>query len=124
MNELAKASFIGKWKSFKTFRKTGEVKQHSPQVYLEFVFEEADELTILHVKNGATNRIADKMAWAVTFKDKRHYIECKHLDLLYEVITVNHTALVLQDTATNDKHFFTRSENWEHFIKTAPAFNL
>ena len=124
MNALAKEVFLGTWKSFKTFRKAGEVRQHNSNAHQEFIFEDADQLTIVYKKNGVAKKIADKNSWAITFKDKRHYLESKELNLKFEVITVNHTALVLQDATTNDKHFFARPEVWEHYMHAPSALNL
>jgi hypothetical protein len=124
MKELTQGLFIGKWKSFKTFRKSGEVKQHSLDYHQEFSFEDCNLLSIVHRINGTTRRIADAQNWTISFKDKRHYLESKDLDLKFEVITINHVALVLQDLSTNDKLFFARPETWEQYVTTSPVSNL
>lgn len=124
MQELTQGLFIGKWKSFKTFRKSGEIKQHSTNYHQEFSFEDCNLLTIVHKRDGSTRKIADAQNWTISFKDRRHYLESEEIDLKFEVITINHTALVLQDLSTNDKLFFARPETWERYINSPLTSSL
>ena len=118
MQVLAQGLFLGTWKSFKTFRKSGEVKQHSNDYHQVLDFEDCNLLTFVFKRDGTSRKIADSQNWTLTFKDKRHYLESEEIALKFEVITINHEALVLQDIASNDKLFFARPETWERFINT------
>ena len=117
MEKLIESALNGNWRSYKSFRHTGEVKEHSKEFYQEYSFENCSRLTITHFKNGTPHLITQTENWAITFRNKKHYIEIKDNRLEFEIITANHVALVLLDPATEDKYFFARPENWENYVK-------
>jgi len=118
MQQLTENLFCGTWRSYKAFLHTGEVKNHSKDKYLEFAFGEEKRLTISVHDNGTGKKREETKDWTVLLKDKRNYLSIKSKELAYEVITINHVALVLMDTNTNEKVFFARPETWETYVKT------
>jgi hypothetical protein len=121
MQQLTESLFRGTWRSYKAFLHTGEVKNHSKDKYLEFKFGEAKHLSITAYDNGKGKKPEETKDWNIILKDKRHYLTINDKGPVYEVITINHVALVLMDTNTNEKLFFAQPETWEHYVKT-PAF--
>jgi len=117
MHELVKSMFTGKWKSFKIFKRSGDVRLSNRQRFQQFEFDSAEKLTISNYENAEVTDTATADAWSVEFKGKRHYMHIPPLKITYEVITVNHTVMVLADTVTGEKTFFARDHNWEAYLK-------
>jgi hypothetical protein len=118
MQELAKTVFIAKWKSFKVFQKTGEIKLHSEQHYREFLFKDSGTLLIKSHKGGQVTELANTNGWMVELKEKRHYLKLPLYKIIYEVVTVNHTVLVLLDNSTSEKTFFAKEMHWHSYLNS------
>lgn len=103
------------WRSFKTFRPSGTVKQHSRQSFQEIAFGENRMLTITLYQDQRPRTLVHTDQWNIGFNNKRYllYVEGREV---YEIITLNHADLVLADPATNEKLFFARLPVWENFM--------
>jgi len=124
MEALTKAVFTGKWKSFKIFKRTGAIILNTANHYKEFYFTPEGLLTIKHYKGETIERIAQTDQWTIELKDKRHYLKVLLYKLLYEVVTINHTILVLSDTSTQDKVFLTKEASWNAALQSNTSFVL
>jgi len=118
MHELVKGIFTGKWKSFKVFRRTGDVSLSSRERFLQFEFDPDGGLALSTYENAEVTNTLTADQWSVDLKGKRHYLHIPRLKISYEVITVNHTVMVLADTVTSEKTFFARDHNWDAYLKT------
>jgi hypothetical protein len=117
MHTLLEGVFTGKWRSFKVFRHSGDIKLHTDKRFQEFEFDSNRLLTIKTYDGGSVEKIAQTDQWTIELKNKKHFL---HIDakLLYEVITINHTVMVLGELRTDEKIFFTKEAYWqEHLSK-------
>ncbi|MDB5253476.1 MAG: hypothetical protein JWP27_2645 [Flaviaesturariibacter sp.] len=112
MDALAKSVFTGHWKSFKMFRKSGDIRYDKTVPFREMEFESTGVLTIRQRDAGGIRTLAHTDNWRIELKNKAHYIHVTPEKLVFEVITINHTLMVLADTATSDKIFFARDCFW------------
>jgi hypothetical protein len=64
---------------------------------LEFDLREDKQLSICAYDNGIGKEPEKTQDWTVNFKDRRHYLSINDNGLEYEVITINHVALVFLD---------------------------
>ncbi|MDB5246472.1 MAG: hypothetical protein JWQ40_866 [Segetibacter sp.] len=118
MDQLVEKCFIGKWRSFKIFKNSGRVHFNNSHNFIQLVFNPDRVLTIKSYSEGLTKNIAETDRWTIVFDNKRHYIDSKTGKFRYEVITVNHTVMVLLDVASSDKIFFTKDEHWQNFLQS------
>ncbi len=116
MEQLIKRNCKGTWRSFKTFRRSGEVKQHSTKSFQEFEFSDEGVLTIRMYQDYKVQSVLRADQWRIEFKNKSHFLHLEK-DKEYEIITINHSDLVIADPATEEKTFFARLSVWEHFMK-------
>ena len=124
MDVLAKGVFVGKWKSFKLFRSSGEIKLNSDQAFKEFIFS-ADGTLIIEIHKGLNiERIVETKEWSIELSNKRHYLKVAAHNLIYEVISVNHTILVLLDSSTKDKIFFAIEAHWNSFLQSNKLYSF
>ncbi|HVG41253.1 MAG TPA: hypothetical protein VM888_06550 [Chitinophagaceae bacterium] len=119
MQQIIESILDGIWRSFKTFRRNGEVKLHSLNTYFEYQFEECKILTITHHNNNTNKRIAKSTDWEICLDNKRHYLTIKDNHLKYEIVTINHEVLVLMDPTSSEKTFYARPNTWEHYLTSA-----
>ena len=124
MQQLPEGLFYGTWRSYKSFLHTGEVKNHSKDNYLEFVFADDRKLAISNYDNGKSKKLDETTDWSLVFKEKRYYLSVNGKGLEYEIITINHVAFVVQDTQTLDKYFCARVKTWETYIKKTEPYTL
>jgi len=124
MEALVKAVFTGMWKSFKIFKHTGSIILNSERYFKEFHFTEQGILTIKNFKGDLVEKIVQTNQWSIELKDKRHYLKVLLYHLNYEVITINHTVLVLSDTMNQDKVFLTREAHWSSALKANTCFSM
>lgn len=117
MDLLAEGLFQGNWKSFKVFRRTGEVRLNSAQQFRELRFAPTRTLTMLAHERSRAEEMWRSDNWSLEFKDKRHYLSIPQARMRLEVITINHTVLVLLDPATEEKTFYAREDSWEDRLK-------
>jgi hypothetical protein len=118
MQELVESVFTGKWRSFKLFKHSGDIKLHTENSFDEFDFNADRQLTVKSYNSDNVDTIIQTDQWSVLFNNKRHYLNIVPSKLLYEVITVNHTVLVLADTTQRNKVFFTKQEFWQERLKS------
>jgi hypothetical protein len=124
MEALVKAVFSGKWRSFKIFKHTGGIILNTEHHFKEFNFTEQGILTIKRYNGDLVEKIAQTDQWTVELKNKRHYLKILLYHLLYEVITINHTVLVLEDTISQDKVFLTKEAYWNTTLKTNTCYTM
>ena len=118
MQALAETVFIGTWRSFKVFKRTGAITLYTDKCFKEFQFVPGRSLIIKSYEQGKIKKIADTNQWSFSFKDKKHYLDVVVPKLNYEVVTVNHTVMVLADTVSEDKIFFARENCWVEHLKS------
>ena len=75
-------------------------------------------LIIKTYDQGNIKKIADTDQWFFSLKDKKHYLNIVVPKLSYEVVTVNHTVMVLADTVSEDKIFFAKEKYWVEHLKS------
>lgn len=118
MNELVRSAFTGNWKSYKHFKKGGTIKLDSTQEYNEFDFTKEHILTIKqHHKNGI-ERVVKTDDWSIELKGHKHFLVIQKPALSYEVVTLNHTDMVLLEEKTADKIFYAFAPFWEDRLKS------
>jgi hypothetical protein len=118
MQELVESVFTGKWRSFKLFKHSGDIKLHTENSFDEFHFSADRQLTVKSYNTDNINLIVQSSQWSILFNNKRHYLNIIPSKLLYEVITVNHTVLVLASPARGEKVFFTKEEFWQKRLES------
>ena len=121
MQELTKVLFSGNWRSFKVFKRTGEVKLQTAKSFVEYKFVSDSELTVKTINGNNVQLIAQTDKWTVYFKDKRHYLSIGTSKLLYEVVTINHTVMVLGDPVSGEKIFFAKEDSWQDRLQSNQA---
>ena len=107
----------GIFRSYKTFRHNGTCGAHSTQAYQQWNFEEQRLLTISQFQNDRAKVIYQGDKWAIVFDNKKYFLQSQSPALNYEIITLNHTGLVIADQAKGEKVFFARLPVWERIIK-------
>ena len=117
MNLLTEKLFTGTWRSYKAFLKSGSVRLYNLQSFIEMDFKEDNVLTIVQYTDAKAKRIIKTDNWTTEFSNKRHFLIIQQGVLSYEVITINHTALVLLDNNSNEKLFFAKLPYWETIIR-------
>lgn len=118
MQSIKESILTGKWRSFKTFKSTGDLRLHSEKRFREIEFTPERTLTILEHKEFKVEKIVHTNQWDLVFKNKRHYLHIAQPKQDFEVITVNHTVLVLEDNAAREKTFFARDGFWEDYLQS------
>lgn len=124
MQALVETVFTGKWRSFKSFRRSGEIRLNTAQKFKEFEFNPDRQLVIKSVNETNTQKLAQTDRWSVFFKNRKHYLNIDFPKLLYEVITVNHTVMVLADTASEEKIFFAKDNYWQEYLKNTHLITI
>lgn len=71
------------------------------------------------MKNHRTNSLTENSPYSIIFKDKKHLLMINNGEQLMEIITINHFALVLLDTVSNEKYFLAPADEWERKVKEA-----
>jgi hypothetical protein len=118
MQELTKVLFSGNWRSFKVFKRNGEVKLQTAKSFVEYKFVSDSELTVKTFQGNNVQLVAQTDKWTVFFKDKRHYLSLGSPKLLYEVVTINHTVMVLGDPVSGEKIFFAKEDCWQDRLQS------
>jgi len=117
MDVLAEQAFTRKWRSFKIFKRLGDILLHSEKRFREFNFL-CDRRLIIKAFEGAREEIfVNTDRWSISFQKKKHFLNILIPKMVFEVITVNHTVLVLLDIDQGDKIFFAREQQWPHYLK-------
>ena len=113
MNTLIKGIFTGTWKSFKIFKQLGAIAFSTKDQFTQFEFTGVANVVIKAHHHGRLTTIANSDNWTVELKNRRHYMRIPATKLHYEIITVNHTVLVLADVTSGEKTFFAREHQWQ-----------
>ena len=71
MQALAETVFIGIWRSFKVFKRTGAITLFSDKCFKEFQFMPDRLLIIKSYDQGNAKKIADTDQWSFNLKDKK-----------------------------------------------------
>ena len=67
-------------------------------------------------ENNKRKQLVSTHAWSIEMQHKTHVLIIEGA-VGYEVITINHFAMVLNDKATNEKLFFAKHSSWEEQVK-------
>lgn len=119
MNAVAESVLLDNWKSYKVFLPKGRMKLHNQSEFTQFLFSPGEKLTIRRHKSGGSETLAANEAWMLELHEGRHYLVLQDKALKYEIITVNHTVLVVRDEATDEKTFFARDRCWDDYLTTS-----
>lgn len=116
MDVLAKHVFIGTWRSFKLFKRTGDILLDSPTRFREVEIDDAGSLTMRFHSGNHTGQMLHTTDWQVILRNKRHYLEIPAHKVHFEVITINHTVMVLGDMHGGEKTFYAKLQYWPGFV--------
>ncbi len=115
---------MGTWRSFKIFKNSGDIRLHNEMRFQEFQFTQERLLIITLFQSEKKNLLARTNQWNITLKNKKHFLDIGNPKMQYEVVTVNHTILVLSDISAQEKTFFARENVWSEYIKTSKSVIL
>jgi hypothetical protein len=73
-------------------------------------------LTITAHQQHRRKLLVETDQWNITFNNRRYYIESVKPALRLEIISINHTGLVIEDPASGEKTFFARLPVWENLV--------
>ena len=118
MEALAEKVFFGQWRSYKIFKRLGNIHLNSETEFQEFHFSPDRNLTISMVEGAKTKKITQTDKWTVTFQKSKHFLNIAAPKMSFEVITVNHTVLVLLDIASGEKTFLAKDHHWQEYLKS------
>ena len=107
---------MAKWKSYKAFKPSGEVRLHTALLYKELEVNGSRGLIINTYKDGVLEQIAKTDKWQVCFENKSHYLQITEPEMVFEIVTANHTVLVLLDTKSKEKTFFAKEAQWDSYL--------
>lgn len=122
MQQLIETHCKGAFRSYKTFHATGRVLLHTRQEFQEWEFKEDHILTIIHYRHPRKKLICETDQWTFGFENKQHFIKIAQPPAQYEIISVNHTGLVIADNDRGEKTFLARLPVWQNLIKSLPIF--
>lgn len=118
MQKLEEQVLLARWKSYKTFKHSGEIRLHTSSFYREFCFTVDRMFTVKAYKGGKPETHLQTDQWMLEFNNSRHYLAVPREKLTFEIITVNHTVLVLLDMVSWDKTFFTKEALWPNYLQS------
>lgn len=116
MEQLLERLYKGTFRSYKVFRRSGDMKLHTLNSFQEIDINDNKILTIKNYKDHSVNTLIHTNQWKLELKNKRHFLTIENNDA-YEVISINHTGMVLADRMTEEKTFYARLHFWEDFIR-------
>jgi hypothetical protein len=123
MKQLIEAHCKGIFRSYKTIRRSGTIVLHTVQNFQEWDFNDNRILSISVYQHHRRNIVCETDNWVIEFNNKSHFIHIDQPSIQYEIVSVNHTGLVLADSAQGEKIFFARFPVWENLIKKSlPVF--
>lgn len=91
---------------------------------MEFLFGEDRTLNISLHEGGSVKNIVQTNNWTISFDNRRHLLTIQSPQLHYEIITINHTVMVLLDIISGEKIFFVREQLWKEYLKANKHFVL
>jgi hypothetical protein len=118
MQKLEEKILQARWKSYKVFRHSGEIRLHTSSSHREFHFSDDRTLSIKECKKGEAEKVVETDQWILDFNNRKHYLKIPQNKMIFEIITVNHTVLVLLDNSSWEKIFLTREECWQDFLQS------
>jgi hypothetical protein len=118
MQKLEEKVLMARWKSYKIFKHSGEIRLHNNSLFKEFYFSDDRTLVVKEYEKNKAETILQTNEWTLDFSNKKHYLFIPQKQLSFEIITVNHTVLVLLDTVSWDKIFLTREDCWTDFLQS------
>jgi hypothetical protein len=118
MKELIESLFQCNWKSYKTFESSGRVRSHTVNDYQEFDFDKNKILRITDHSKQHHGHAQKAQAWSVEVEQSKQMLSIQFRGSLarYEVITINHTDMVLKNLDTQDKVFFAKTNAWKKLV--------
>ena len=118
MKELTESLFQFNWKSYKIFESSGRVRSHTVNDYQEFDFDEKKILKITDYSKPHKGQVQKVLAWSVDVEQSKQLlnIQFRRSRIQYEVITINHTDMVLRNLDTQDKVFFAKTDAWKKLV--------
>ena len=116
MELLAEKILTGKWRSFKVFKRLGDIVLHSEKRFREFDFLSDRTLVIKSWEVNKTELLARTDSWNISFQKGKYFLNILIPKMVFEIITVNHTVLVLLDLASVEKTFFAREKHWPEYL--------
>jgi hypothetical protein len=119
MNQLIEEQCKGALRSYKTFFASGHVRLHTVQDFVEWHFNDSRVLTISTYKHQQRNIEVETDQWTIEFRNRRHYIQIAQPALQYEILSLNHTGMVLEDSTRSQKQFFARLPAWESLVSNS-----
>jgi hypothetical protein len=116
MEQKVEAYCQGIFRSYKIFRPSGAVVQHTTHDFQEWEFKDNHVLTISLYQQHRRKVLVETDQWSITFSNRRYYIESEKPALRHEIISINHTGLVIEDPKSGEKTFFARLPIWESLV--------
>lgn len=123
MEQMLEKLYKGTFRSYKVFRRSGDMKLHNFQSFQEIDINDNKVLTINTYKDRLMKTMVKTNQWYIEFRNKRYFLNIDKNDV-YEVISLNHTGMVLADRITEEKTFYARLQFWEDFINNGIANTL
>jgi hypothetical protein len=120
MDKMLERLYKGTFRSYKVFRRTGDMKLHSVQSFQEIDINDNKILTINMYKDHVIKTLVQTNRWSIELKNKRYFLYINKYDV-YEVISINHTGMVLENLANEEKTFYARLHYWDNFINNGIA---
>lgn len=117
MKQLIESRFKGIFRSYKIFRLNGDVIFHTVDDYQEWDLDENNILTISHYQKHRKTVLCHTDQWVITFENKRYYITIQQPPMRLEIISINHTGLVIENSTRSEKIFFAPVPAWENLVK-------
>jgi hypothetical protein len=118
MQKLEESILTAKWKSYKSFKPSGEVRLHNASLFREFDFALDRTLTIKEFKASRTEKVVKTTDWVLEFHNKKHYLKLPSQKISLEIITVNHTVMVIMDNTSQEKIFLVKEPLWKNYLTT------
>jgi hypothetical protein len=117
MQKLEEKVLIARWKSYMTFKHSGDVRRYTPYYYKEIHVMDDRTLTVREYNNDRPKTVLSTNEWSLNFFNKKHYLDIAAYKLTFEIITVNHVVLVLLETVSGEKTFYAKENTWKKYIQ-------
>jgi hypothetical protein len=79
-------------------------------------FDDNHIVTITTYRNHRRTVQAQTDQWTIEFQNRRHSIQITQPAIRYEILSLNHTGMVLEDNSQREKVFFAYLTIWERLI--------
>ena len=108
--------FNGKWKSYKIFKTSGDVRFHTQQRFKEFEFQYDGILIITSYEGNFKRELVRTNQWSIEEKKHRHYLNISKPKFIYEVVSIDCELMVLADISFNEKTFYAKEGAWMKYL--------